>query len=366
MKKIKTMAFLVEPSSYTLDLVEHVYRPMKIDYLFLNDAPLIAHADKRSESQALAGMSWLQKLFLLMKVRENYDLIIFNGYNYPEFILLFVANLLLPKKNIIAIESDTQTKEDNGLKGVVKRIFLETIFKNSRILGFAGGGFTHKELFRKYGMKEERIFLMPLMVNNERFMKKSRNDCAHESTFTFLYVGRIIPHKNVEMLIQSFLNAFGNRKDVRLRLVGKGESMESLERMYGKYPNILFEGAKFGDDLVKAYHTSHALVIPSLYEPWGLVVNEALSAGLPVVASNRVGAIHDLVEGKDTGFVFDPEDRDELSVLLRKIHEDKVLYRRLSSNAADLMKNHWNYDLYQKNLKQAIKYAEKLLRIEQR
>ena len=68
------------------------------------------------------------------------------------------------------------------------------------MLGFAGGTFSHKDLFRYYGMKEERIFLMPLMVNNARFYSKHR---FFPDTFTFLYVGRLIKSKGVEIYARS-------------------------------------------------------------------------------------------------------------------------------------------------------------------
>ncbi|WP_457598127.1 glycosyltransferase family 4 protein [Hydrogenimonas sp.] len=256
----------------------------------------------------------------------------------------------------MAIESDTQPKKDKGFKGAVKRFILQTIFKNDRLLGFAGGAHKHKEYFRKYGMAEERIFLMPMMVNNETFFADRPKP---DSPFTFLYVGRIIPHKNVQMLVESFQKAFNGKTDVLLRIVGRGSSLESLRSRYGDAPNIRFEGAKFGRDLVETYHTSHVLVIPSLYEPWGLVVNEAMAAGLPVLASDRVGAVGDLVREGETGFIFDPERVDELGELMQKIRNDRVLYETLASRAETLMCKEWNYELYRTGLLEALAFIRR-------
>ncbi len=357
MKKIETMAFLVEPSSYTLDLVEHLYKPMGIEYTFLHKSPLIARAEKNLDAPILADYSWIKKIEYLLRIRKRYDLIIFNGYNYPEFLFLFFMNLISSDKKVIAIESDTQAKPDRGVKGLLKRLFLGSVFKSPYILGFSGGGYVHKDLFRKYGMDEERIFLMPMMVNNEKFRRPADQKHTPKNPFVFLYVGRIIPHKNVEMLIKSFMAAFKEQDDVTLRIVGRGESLDELKKAYKDVSNIRFEGAKFADDLVKTYHTSHVLVIPSLYEPWGLVVNEAMAAGLPVLASSRVGAIYDLIEKRETGFVFDPENIEELVSLMQKVYKEKGLYEKLSSNAAATMSQYWNYDLYRENLLKAIEYA---------
>ncbi|BDY13538.1 glycosyltransferase family 4 protein [Hydrogenimonas cancrithermarum] len=360
---LKTFAFLVEPSSYTLDIVENIYKPLGIGHIFFHDRPLIAQSDKTPEGDIFENMGCFQRIAKLRNIWRRYDFFIFNGYNTTEFLLFFLTSWILGGRKYIAIDSDTQYKEIGGIKRFVKKLYLQTIFKRSFVLGFAGGSYGHKELFRRYGMAEERIFLMPMMVNNETFFA---NRPKPESPFTFLYVGRIIPHKNVEMLIQSFQKAFGDETTVFLRIVGRGSSLESLKSRYADAPNIHFEGAKFGRNLVEAYHTSHLLVIPSLYEPWGLVVNEALSAGLPVLASNRVGAIYDLILGKETGFVFDPTNIDELSSLMKKIYEDPLLYKKMSRNAEELMRNSWNYEMYKTNLISAIDYCHEKLHGEER
>ena len=355
-KESDIFTFFVEPSAYTLDLIKNVYEPLSIDYIFLNDKVIIAKSEESAPIKTVRQFTFLKKILFLLDIASSHKLIIFNGYNHWEFAFLFLLNVLKGQRFYLAIESDTQAKEDLGLRKKIKRLFLKTVFSNSKVLGFSGGNFTHKQLFRQYGMDEERIFLMPMMVNNKKFeySKKKRE----RSPFTFLYVGRIIPHKNVEFLIKSFLDAFSANEDVKLKIVGTGKSLEELRKKYSKSPNISFEGPKFGQDLVDAYHTSNVLVTPSLNEPWGLVVNEALSAGLPVLASSRVGAVYDLIENRDTGFIFDPEKPEELKILMRKIFEDEDLYERQSSNAAKLMKEYWNYELYRKNLEDAIDYVK--------
>jgi glycosyltransferase involved in cell wall biosynthesis len=93
-----------------------------------------------------------------------------------------------------------------------------------------------------------------------------------------------------------------------------------------------------------------------LFEPWGLVVNEALSAGLPVIASKEVGACFDLIKDKETGFV--AEDMQDFGQMMLTLFNDAELLKRYSKNASDLMKNNWNYDLYNNCLNKAIKKVE--------
>ena len=360
MTKPKRFAVLVEPSSYTTDLINNVYIPENIDYAFLNEKPLIALSDTDlgQEAITLDKMEFGKKISFFKKILDDYDMIIFNGYSQFEFLLLFFLNLLKKDRKVIAVESDTQYSKTGGIKGILKKVYLSKIFRSPFILGFAGGNYGHKDLFRHYGMNEKRIFLMPMMVNNEKF----RNYKPEKKTpFVFLYVGRLVRHKNVEKLIKAFLQAFGNSERHFLRIVGDGECRAFLEKKYHNEENVLFIGARHSGKLIEAYHHSHVLVLPSFYEPWGLVVNEAMSAGLPVIASERVGAVGDLVIEGETGFVFNPDEISTLAKIMKTLSEDTNLYEKLSKNSKEKMENYWNYNLYRSQLDKATLKVNELL-----
>ena len=354
---MKVFSFFVEPSSYTLDLISNVFMQLNIDHAFLRSSSH-AKASIKTDITALDKFKVVDQIKYIIKIYRNYDMIIFNGYNHWQFFLSFILNTLNTKKRVIAIESDTRFRERKGLKAILKKFYLTPIFSRRYVFGFPGGNFTHKELFRHYGMKDENIFLMPMMVDNSKFYTDSERV---DKPFVFLFVGRMIPLKQIEFLIQSFLKNFENSSEVLLRLVGDGELYDPLFSKYGKYENILFEGAKYGEELVKSYHSSHILILPSDREQWGLVVNEAMAAGLPVIASDQVGAIYDLIIGKETGFVFSLNKENDLADKMLKLYEDKELYAKYSQNAKKLMKEEWNYDLYRSCLEKAIRRAEEIL-----
>jgi len=354
----QVFSFLVEPSSYTMDLVDNVYKKLGINYKFIY-ASSLAKTLAKNDIESLSRLGLFAHIGFVISIFKKNRLIIVNGYNRWEFVLLFLLNIFSFNKRILAIESDTQFREISGLKGIIKSVYLKTIFMSDYTMGFPGGNDLHSELFRYYGMSEERIFLMPMMVNNQKFFRHIQKD--ESEAFTFLYVGRIIPHKNVNLLIENFLKIFTNNENVLLRIVGTGSDVKKLTDKFKAHENIIFEGAKYDQDLILMYHTSNVLVLPSMSEPWGLVVNEAMSAGLPVIASNKVGAIQDLIVGKETGFIFDIEKKNELSQKMLQIYEDQSLYTEYSQNAVQLMKEYWNYTLYKKNLLAAIAYADKIL-----
>tara|TARA_B100000795_G_scaffold117949_1_gene87756 strand:- start:210 stop:1265 length:1056 start_codon:yes stop_codon:yes gene_type:complete len=348
---MKVFCFFVEPASYTLDLASNVYDRNKIDYCFINSNTLVISVSK-SNKDFLDKKSWISKFNYVLDRFKNNDIIIINGYNNYPFILNFIFNLFSIKKRYIAAESDTQLSIPNShLKRLVKWLYLSLVFQNKYVLGFGGGSNTHKDLFRNYGMKEERIFLMPMMVDSLKFYADKKYIA---SPFTFLFVGRLVSHKNVEHLIQQF-NIIFSDKDAILKIVGDGDKGKYLIDKYTS-EKVIFMGKKFNHDLIAQYLSASCFVCPSLFEPWGLVVNEALSSGLPVIASKEVGACFDLIKDKQTGFI--AEDMQDFGQMMLTLFNDPELLKRYSKNATDLMKNNWNYDLYNKCLNKAIKKVE--------
>ena len=352
---MRIFAILHEPAQYTTDRNRAVYEPLGVRYAYMHGQSE-AKSDEGKIGKALSELSWWQLAKWTCRLLRDNDIIIMNGYNNMVFIMLFMLNTFYGR--VIGIDSDTPLSvPQNTLKRMLKSAYLHVIFSNRHIYGLAGGSQSHKELFRHYGMRENHIFLMPMMVNNEKFYNHS--DAVKSHPFTFLYVGRIVECKNLGVLLQAFSKTFENNSDVQLRLVGGGELLDSYKRQYSGFANIIFAGKKFGEDLIKEYHKANAFVLPSSYEPWGLVVNEALCAGLPVIVSDRVGAAHDLVEDKGTGFVFRYDDVADLANRMQEIVTDEKLYEQCSQNAKRLMRDKWNYDFYTNSLNSFIEYVSK-------
>ena len=344
---MKVFCFFVEPASYTLDLALNVYDKNKIDYCFIKSNTLVA-SDSKSNNDFLDKKSLILRFMYVLNCYKNNDFIIINGYNNYPFILTFIFNLFSNKKKYIATDSDTQLViSNNSLKRFVKWLYLSVIFQNKYVLGFAGGNNSHKDLFRHYGMNEDRIFLMPMMVDNSKFYTDKKKI---PNLFTFLFVGRLVSYKNVEHLIKQF-NVNFSEKDAVLKIIGDGEQGKYLMDKYTS-EKVIFLGKKFNQELIVEYFSASCFVCPSLFEPWGLVVNEAMSAGLPVIASKEVGACFDLIKDKETGFI--SEDMLDLGQMMLTLFNDSELLKRYSENASDLMKKNWNYELYDNCLNKAI------------
>ena len=349
---MRVFCFFVEPASYTLDLALNVYDKNEIDYCFIKSNTLV-FSDYKSNKIFLDQKPWISKFVYILNSFKNNDFIIINGYNNYVFILTFIFNLFSIKKKYIATDSDTQLIiPSNPLKRFVKWIYLSVIFQNKYVLGFAGGSNSQKALFEYYGMKEDRIFLMPMMVDNSKFYNEKK---IISNSFTFLFVGRLVSHKNVEHLIHQFNTNFSDKNAV-LKIIGGGEQSDYLIENYTS-EKVIFLGKKFNKELINEYISASCFVCPSLFEPWGLVINEALSSGLPVIASKEVGACFDLINGKETGFIAD--DMDSFGKMMLTLFNDAELLKKYSENASDLMRNNWNYDLYNNCLNKALKKVAK-------
>jgi glycosyltransferase involved in cell wall biosynthesis len=125
----------------------------------------------------------------------------------------------------------------------------------------------------------------------------------------YLFVGRLIERKGLDVLLEAFARVDGGE----LRIAGDGPLREMVEAAAARDPRISLIGHVAGDALTGAYGDADVLVVPSLYEPWGLVVHEGLAHGLPVITTDQVGAADDLIERGVNGYVAAAGSAEELA-----------------------------------------------------
>ena len=128
----------------------------------------------------------------------------------------------------------------------------------------------------------------------------------------FLYVGRLAEEKNLRIL----LDVFNELPDLKLLIVGQGALKDSLRNNANS--NIQFLGSMKNKELKNIYRKADVFILPSKYEPWGLVVEEALNNGTPVIVSDKVGCKDDLVT-VDTGLVFSHNSPEDLKEKIKTI-----------------------------------------------
>lgn len=138
-----------------------------------------------------------------------------------------------------------------------------------------------------------------------------------------LFVGQMIERKGVRDLIRAFRSV--RDRDVGLMIVGDGPLRKTYEAEFRGMERIYWEGFKQKRDLGRYLASANVLVMPSRLEVWGLVVNEAMAAGVPVIATDGSGAAVDLVEDGVTGHTYEAGDEMALATLLKSVvdHPDR-------------------------------------------
>ena len=162
------------------------------------------------------------------------------------------------------------------------------------------------EIARKY-LYDEKINEYSSILANELSLKQKN---------IFLFVGRLDPEKNVTTLLHAFFKISNSEKDILL-IVGNGSKEEEYKNFikYNNIKNILLLGRKEGKELIAIYNLADIFILPSFYDPFGAVTNEALLYGCFSIISNKAGSSC-LIENDQNGFLFSPNAEDELCKLL--------------------------------------------------
>ena len=203
-------------------------------------------------------------------------------------------------------------------------------------------GTASKEHLIHHGAPADRIVVGCNTVDVHWFRGRAevlRGGRPPAASTRLLYVGRLVPIKNVAAAISAVGRLQQRGRAVSLTIVGDGAERASLEAHTRREAvrDVVFLRHRTGDDLVEAYVDADALILPSLNEPWGLVVNEAAACGIPSVVSTFCGAARDLIKEGVTGLTFDPAVSGDLERALDQILTDPVSRHRMGEAAQNLI-----------------------------
>jgi glycosyltransferase involved in cell wall biosynthesis len=191
-------------------------------------------------------------------------------------------------------------------------------------------GTPHKRYAVQLGLSESQVEIVGGVVDNAFFSRGAPvvRASAHELRTTlelpeeyFLYVGRFLPQKNLRRLLRAYgayRRGSARAQALDLVLVGGGPEEAAMRRVVTseEIPGVYFLGVRQIDELPTFYGLASWFVLPSLSEPWGLVVNEAMASGLPVLLSNRCGCAEDLVQDGVNGLIFSPDSEEAIAEAL--------------------------------------------------
>jgi glycosyltransferase involved in cell wall biosynthesis len=185
--------------------------------------------------------------------------------------------------------------------------------------GIAAIGSRAAAAYAKLTSQIRPVWNIPYYCRNDALLEIKRDPQAVDDFAHFLYCGQIVPRKGVDLLIQSFCRLAQENKDARLTLVGDGPLRVTLAAAVPEAirHRVTWAGFKEAEQLPPYFAQANVFVLPSLHDGWGVVINQAVSAGMAVIASDAVGAAADLVSDHANGLVFQSQNEEGLTAALR-------------------------------------------------
>lgn len=181
-----------------------------------------------------------------------------------------------------------------------------------------------------------------LGIDIEKFRPIIKED---KQLVEFLFVGRIVPIKNIPFLIKGFIEASKENKNIILNIVGEGdkEEVELVKNLAKKYTNIKFLGKKSGSELVEQYQNSDVFILTSNYDNYPNVVFEAMASGLPVIGTN-VGGIPSQVIDKKTGYLVELNNIEQLKNRILEFASNKEVSEEFGQAGRERVEKEFSWD----------------------
>ena len=294
-------------------------------------------------------MRWpfgLINLGIWREIKEGkYDAVVLQSWANLTWWLAFLACLKFNTPVFFMTDSNILSEQlKSKLKISLKEILLgKFLFK--RAAGFLASGTVNKQFYKAYGVPEKKMVRLPHWWGYEQFLIKAqklkperenlrKSFGLKKNDLLLLFVGRLAKEKSLHTLLDAYNRVSSQNK--KLFFVGDGPLRLRLEKYIRdfKIQEVYPMGFQAREALLNFYTMADALVLPSREEPWGMVVNEAMCFGLPIIASNQVGAAVDLVKEGHNGFLFPAGDSKKLVTCIEKLinlpSEERLLFGKRS------------------------------------
>jgi glycosyltransferase involved in cell wall biosynthesis len=255
-------------------------------------------------------------------VNRRYDAILVYGWSRATNLIAIGAALASNTPLLLRGETNLLNFLP-PFKRRLKTAALKPLF--AAISGFLSIGRHNTEFYRAWGVPTQKIHLTPYSVDNDFWLTQATQFSSRKSQLkrdlgfaleipVILFSGKLISKKRPLDLLRAFEQVSKNHR-CGLVFLGDGQQREELQAYANKrrLANVRFVGFKNQTEIAPYFAMSDVFVLPSGFEPWGLVVNEAMCFGLPIIASDKVGAAGDLVEPGVNGFIYPAGDVSALA-----------------------------------------------------
>ncbi len=255
--------------------------------------------------RAASSLEGFLRLWTILK-ETNPDVLFIPGYREPLALVAALWGKVHGRTNVLMSDSTVFDQPRSKWKESLKARLARCLFQKAFVSGKRSASYLQslncRHLFFEVGYD---------VVDNEHFATRVAAIQASKlldlRSRPFLFVGRLVAAKNLSLLLDAFAayRRFGGKRS--LEIIGHGPLESSLKASAAVVElsgAVSFGGFQTYESLPERYAHAACLILPSISEPWGLVVNEAMAAGLPVIVSDRCGCVDDLVEDGSNGYVF--------------------------------------------------------------
>lgn len=370
MKKIAILTNIRSPYK-TLQINEFVKiknATISVYYTQANNNAILweKHASKFKEIELNTSLFYKKNDIFINKglkrlVKEN-DIIIIGGYSELSYIVTSIFCKIYNKPYIIFIDGISKFKiyeVENKFKFFIKK----QVVKNSHYI-MANGNIAQKYLVEKMDYRIDKIYNQFLTVDtktiNELYEDKETYRREYRKKYNIdlrkkvvIYSGRLIEIKNIKSVIKA-ISFIKTKDNIVLFITGGGKlEPEMLELAQTLGVNIFITGfIKEQEELFRHYYLGDILILPSIEEPWGLVVNEAMCSGLPVLVSDIAGCCEDLVKDNINGFLINPFDKNDIKEKIEIILYQRDLIQMGYESRKIIEK--WKFENSRKNLEKIL------------
>jgi glycosyltransferase involved in cell wall biosynthesis len=265
---------------------------------------------------------------------QQYDAIILNGYQNS---IAQVLARIVPKEIPLIFWGEQLQSQFGGLKGLLQKITSRVLQRCDAIAAI--GSKAQTDYQRRY--PDKLVFNIPYYCDLTAFQQNIPE--RPRNPVTIFFCGQMIYRKGVDVLLKAFEKLIQSGYQARLLLVGReAELSEMLQLIDPKIlPWIEYAGFQPPERLPEFFHRADIFVLPSRYDGWGVVVNQALGAGLPLICSDAVGAAYDLLDSNINGNNVSVGDDVSLFKTLELYLQD-ISKIRVASQASLLKSETWS------------------------
>ncbi|MGM7777331.1 glycosyltransferase family 4 protein [Arthrobacter sp. KNU-44] len=260
------------------------------------------------------------------------DVVITGGYN-PTHLLAFLYCLLRGARHISNTDGDYQSE---ARLSAVHRAIRWAV--SVRTKAYIGPSDSSLRLFKSWGVDGNLLFKAPLSVDNDAFVGAR----VGNREFDFLFCGRLAEVKDplFALAVSAGVAEKLNRR-VKILVLGSGPLAEAVDAMADETPMIEVTRPGFVQvgEVALWFQRSRLFLFPTNWDPWGLVVNEACAAGLPVLASPEAGAARELVKHGENGYVL-PKDTHLWVEAAARVLGDVQLWSAMSEYSREIVRNY--------------------------